>query len=346
MIARISRPTVIDEIQRAPDLMLSIKARLDENQDRGQFLLTGSANLLALPTIRDALPGRVEYVRLWTMSQAEIAGTRPRLIESLFAETFPDVNDAPVGRHEYADRVVSGGFPEGYRRSARSRMGFFDSYLDAMMGQDVGDIANVRSVGDVGRTLRALAARSANLLNFHSMASPLGIDDKTAKAYVEILENLFLVRRHQGWHANMGKRQVLAPKTYITDSGLLAHLLDCDAARIIEDDALAGLMFESFAVMELVREAELLPYPATLYHYRDKEKREVDLIVERYNGTIVAIEIKSGASLHKSDFRGLTYLREQLGDRFIAGIVLYTGRETLPFGDRLAAVPLAALWST
>ena len=345
LIARIDRPTIIDEVQRAPELMLAIKERLDRDQSRGQFLLTGSANILTLPSIRDALPGRVEYLRLWSLSQAEIERTTPSLLESLFAGRFPEVGDAPVGRHQYVDRVTSGGFPDAYRRMPRSRAKFYESYIDSILGQDLADIAVTRSVTDVARLLRALAARSAGLLNFHAMATRLGIDDKTAKAYVEILENLMLVRRHHAWHANLGKRQITSPKAYITDSGLLAHLVGADSDRLIEDDSLAGPLFESFAVMELVREIELLPFPASIYHYRDKEQREVDAIIERHNGTLVAIEIKSGATVRKSDFRSLAYLRDRLGDRFHAGVVLYTGEATLPFGERLAAVPLSALWT-
>jgi predicted AAA+ superfamily ATPase len=343
-VARIGPRAIIDEVQRVPDLLLAVKMRLDIDNARGQFLLTVSANIQTLPTIRDALPGRVEYVRLWTLAQCEIERTRPTLLESLFDGTFPSIAGAPVGRHEYAERVATGGYPDALGRTTRSRHAFFASYLDAVIGRDAPELRSTRSAADLEQVLRMLATRSSGLLNFSALATRLGINANTAKAYIELLEDLLLIRRHRAWHPNLGKREATTPKAYVTDSGLLAHLLRADEQRISHDDHIAGVAFETFAVMEILRQIDWLDDIVDMYHYRDKDKREVDVVLERADGTVVVIEIKSTASTRPNDLRGLRYLRDKLGDRFVAGIVLNAGQRTLPFGDRIAVVPLCALW--
>ena len=343
-VAALTRPTIIDEIQRAPDLMLAIKERLDDNQERGQFLLTGSANIMTVPSIRDALPGRIEYVHLWSFSQGELARSRESFVDQLFGGAFPNVVAAPVGRQAYTDITVAGGYPDAYQRTPRSRARFFASYINSIIGQDVSDVAHVRNVADVGRLLRLLATRSAGLISFAGMSRDLGIDDKTVKSHTTVLEDLLLFRRHQPWYTNLGNREIKSPKGYITDSGLLSFLIGADSSRIIREDAIAGLMFETFSVMELVRQADWAEEIATVYHYRDKDGREADAVLERQDGSVIAIEVKSSASVADGDFRGLRHLRAKLGSRFRAGAVLYTGARTLPFGDRLAAVPLRGLW--
>jgi predicted AAA+ superfamily ATPase len=344
-IARLSGPAVIDEVQRAPDLMLAIKERLDTNDERGQFLLAGSANIPTLPTIADALPGRVDYLRLWPFSQGELAGRRESFIDRLFAGEPPRVDDAPVGRGAYAARIVTGGFPDARDRSARGRARFFDSYVSSILGRDLQDIANVRDTGGVERLLRLTAARSASLVSSRAVAGELGADHKTVTAQTRILESLFLVSRLQPWHVNLGSRQVKTPKIHLADTGLLTHLINVNAERIADDSTLAGPIFETFAAMELARQRDWAESPASLFHYRDKQQREVDVILELGSGEIAGVEIKTTAGVTPKDFAGLRYLRDKLGARFKAGVVLYTGRRTLDFGDRLAAVPLCGLWA-
>lgn len=164
------------------------------------------------------------------------------------------------------------------------------------------------------------------------------------RAHTKILEDLFLVRQLKPWHVNLGSRQIKSSKTYIADSGLLAHLIGADEKRIVDDGAIAGTMLESFVAMELLRQADWAGYPVELFHYRDKQQGEVDVIVERHDGSVVGIEVKAGATPSSGDFTGLRHLRDRLGDRFKAGIVLHAGADTLPFGERLAAVPVGGLW--
>ena len=344
-IAEIEGPTVIDEVQRAPGLLLAIKERLDLNQARGQFLLTGSANILTLPTIADALPGRVEYVNLWPFSQGEIHGVRERFIDALLDGTFPKVSDAPVGRRAVAKLLATGGYPELQGRSPRNRGGFFASYLATILDRDVPDIANIRSIESVGQLLHVAAARSAALASFHGMGKELGVDANTVRGHAKVLEDLFLVRRLKPWYTNLGARQVKTAKLHVVDSGLLAFLIGADEQRIAGDGAVAGMALESFVAMELLRQSDWAEEPVSLYHYRDKEQREVDVIVERYSGEVAGIEVKASATVSGRDFAGLRHLRDKLGSRFKGGVVLYAGSHTLPFGERLAAVPLQGLWA-
>jgi predicted AAA+ superfamily ATPase len=344
-IAGVSGSAVIDEVQRAPDLMLAIKERLDTNNERGQFLLAGSANILTLPTIADALPGRVDYVRLWPFSQGELTGERESFIDRLLDGEAPHVDGAAVGRGAYAAQIVNGGFPDAQNRSARGRERFFNSYVSSILGRDLQDVAGVRDTDGVEHLLRLLAARSAGLVSSRSVAGELGVDHKTVAARTRILENLFLVARLKPWHANLGSRQVKTPKIYMADTGLLTHLLNVNAAGLVKSPTLAGPIFETFATMELARQSDWAESPASLFHYRDKQQREVDIVLELGSGEVAGVEIKTAAGVTPKDFAGLRHLRDKLGASFKTGVVLYTGKRTLSFGDRLAAVPLCGLWS-
>lgn len=241
--------------------------------------------------------------------------------------------------------LATGGYPELQGRSARGRSRFFASYIASIIGRDLEDIANVRNIENVERLLFIIAARSGGLTSFHGMAGDLHVDTNTARAHTKILEGLFLVRQLRPWHGNLSSRQIKSSKLHIVDSGLLAHLVSANERRIADDGSIAGTMLESFVAMELLRQSDWAHEPVQLFHYRDKQQREVDVILERHNGEIIGIEVKASATPSSGDFSGLRYLRDKLGQRFKAGAVLYTGADTLPFGDRLAAVPVSGLWS-
>jgi predicted AAA+ superfamily ATPase len=343
-VAALGRSTVIDEVQRAPDLLLAVKARLDRDRRRGQFLLTGSANLRRIPAVADALPGRVDYLTLWPFTQGEIEGRREDFLDRLFDGEVPMLTDAPVGRSAYALRLLTGGFPESLTRTeGAARARFFESYVGSILDRDLADAARVHDPGSVGTVLRLIAARSAALARYETLGRDAGIDGKTAKTHVDVLERLFLVRVRRPWHANLGKRQVKAPKAYVADTGLLAGLIGIDEQRVRNDDGVAGALFETFVATELERQASWSVAPLTFWHYREQE-REVDIIAERPSGELVGIEVKASATVRERDFHGLKHMRDQLGSRLRAGIVVYTGQRTLPFGDRLFAVPLEGLW--
>jgi predicted AAA+ superfamily ATPase len=344
-VADLATPVVIDEAQRVPDVLLAIKQRVDREPAPGQFLLTGSANILTAPQIADALTGRAEYLHLRPFSQGELAGKRETFIPTLFDGAFPQLTNQPIGRRAYAAAIAAGGYPETIARTAHRRARFFDSYLDTVIQRDLASIAKVADRANVRRLLDALAAVSACVTNFQALSRTLGIANNTLRGYTDLLETLFLIQRIAPWSSNLQHRTLKTPKAHITDTGLLSHLIGANQSRIEGDSQLAGMFFETFAAMELLRQSEWDEHRPRLHHYRDKEKREVDILLERREGTVIGIEVKTAASAERSDFRGLAYLREKLGDRFRAGALLYTGPNTIPFGDRLAAVPLAGLWA-
>lgn len=342
-VAALGRRTVIDEVQRSPSLLLAIKARVDRDNTPGQFLLTGSANLRRIPAVSDALPGRVDYLTLWPFTQGEIAGRRENFLTRLFDAEPPQVTGAPVGRHEYAESLLAGGFPEARVRAGAARTRFFTSYIETIVERDVADASRVHDPSSMDTLLRLVAARSGSLARYDAMARDAAIDGKTAKRHIDVLERLFLVRVRRPWHVNLGKRQVKAPKLYVADTGLLTGLVGANAQRLRNDDGFAGALFETFVATELERQTSWSPEPLSFWHYREDE-REVDVIVERPSGDIVGVEVKASATVRARDFAGLVHVRERVGRRLIAGVVLYAGERSLPFGDRLWALPLDALW--
>jgi predicted AAA+ superfamily ATPase len=343
-IADLLEPTIIDEVQRAPDLLLAIKERLDRDQRNGQFLLTGSANIQTLPTIRDALPGRVEYARLWPLAQSEIERGDVNLVDALFVPQLP-AEGGWIDRREIARRIAAGGFPSAFSRSYRSRASFFEGYVDSVVGRDVPEIARTRDAANVGRLLRLMAARSASLLSREGLARGIGLDRKTIDHHLRILEDLMLVRLHPAWHTSLSSREVKTPKVFLTDTGMLNALIGASPERILGDQSVTGMAFETFAVMELVKQASWGDTLARLFHYRDHDGREVDAILEGPDGSIVGVEVKSSATASSSDFRSLRFLRDKLGARFRCGVLLYCGAQRVPFGERLYALPLSCLWS-
>jgi uncharacterized protein len=341
-----SERMAIDEIQRVPELLLALKVVVDRDQARGRFLITGSANIITHPRVADALPGRVEYLTLWPFSQAELAERKPAFLEASFAGKAPRAEAAPIGRAAYADRVIRGGFPEAVQADPSRRQRFFAGYVNSILGREVDELGSVRDSEAATRVLRLAAARSAALTNMSAIARELGIDHKTVGKHLRSLEQLFLVTRLPAWHANLGHRVVRTPKLHIADSGMLCSLIGADAERLVTDGTLAGGIFETFAVSEIMRQVACSDFAHNLrlHHYRDQAGNEVDLVLERPNGDVVAIEVKATASPRPHDAAGLKLLRDRLGDRFKQGILLHLGAAPIPIGSRISAVPLAALW--
>jgi hypothetical protein len=347
-VADISRPAVIDEVQRAPDLLLAIKQVLDASNARGQFLITGSVNVLASRAVADALPGRVEYVNLWPLSQGEIEGRKDAFIDRLLAADPPRLSDEPKGRAAHAARVVRGGFPDAFERTDRQRGRYFASYVQGVVSRDLA-VGRLRVEPEpLTRLLGLLAARSGALTAFSRLAGELEVDGKTAKAHTAMLEELFLVRRLRPWSRNIGSRHVKTPKIFLTDTGLMAGMLGVDTDRYaaVDQGELAGMLLETFVTMELFKQQTWATTRTDLYFYRDAQQREVDVVIESAAGDVAGVEIKAAASVTRSDSLGLRFLRDKLGARFKMGVVLYTGSHTFELDDRIWVVPLAGLWHT
>jgi predicted AAA+ superfamily ATPase len=343
-LADLEGPAFIDEVQRGGnDLLLEIKASVDRDTRPGRFLLTGSANLLATRRTFEALTGRMEIIRLAPLSQSEIEASTASFVDALFANEPARVADAPKGRRAFVERVVRGGYPAALRRSGRRREAWFASYLEAALGRDLREISDAHKLRELPSLLRLLAAQSANLFVVSSTAQRLRLDPRTVDAYCDLLEAAFLIRRIPAWRPGIGAREARTPKVYVTDSGLLCHLLGADTSRLADDDQVTGKALENFVAMEVARHADWAQTDARLFHYRSG-RREIDLVLESRSGEIVCVEVKAAASFGARDWRAMEALRGERGERFRSGALLYAGERTLPLGDRLWAVPISALW--
>ncbi len=336
---------VVDEIQRVPELLLAIKVAVDEDPRPGRFLLTGSSSLFGLRGAPDALPGRMETVELWPFSQGEIDGTPDGFIDAVFTQG-PDLrHESTVTRADYAARIVRGGLPEAVSRpDARRRGRFLDSYVQALIDRDVRELARIEQAPQLRTLIRLLAARSATMIVPGALESDLGLSRPTISRYMQLLEEVFLVKRIPGWSRNLGSRATHAPKLVFVDSGIAAQQLAVDAHTMLRPGQPFGPLLEGFIVAELARQVTWSDQLVDLYHYRDQNKVEVDVILENRQRQVVAIEVKAASTVRSDDFSGLRKIADRLGDDLIAGIVLYTGAGTLSFGDRMRAVPVSALW--
>jgi uncharacterized protein len=335
---------VIDEVQLAPELFRSIKVAVDTDPRPGRFLLTGSAQVLALRQLPDALPGRMEIVELWPFSQGEIDRSPNGFVDAAFARGPALSRTSALRKRDYLERAVRGGFPEAVRRSPRRRAAFFDSYLTSLIERDVKELAAIERQGDLRRLVALLAARSGGLLVPATLAGESGIPRTTLNRYLELLTAVFLIKQIPAWSAGQTHRAIGTPKLAFVDTGIACYLLGQDATRLGEPDGAAGPMMQTFVLMEVARQLTWSSERARLYHYRTKDRVEVDVVLETPDGRVVAIEVKAGATIRAEDLAGLRHLAQRLGSRFVAGYVLYAGQQTLPFGDRLRALPVDALW--
>jgi predicted AAA+ superfamily ATPase len=338
-----ARTLVIDEVQRAPELLLEIKARVDRDRRPGSFVLTGSADVLTLPRVSETLAGRMEVLRLWPLSQGEIEGRREAFLDALLSgePEALSVSDDPSRKDDLLERIAAGGFPEAVARAGARRQRWFDSYLDTMLQREVREIANVAGLTDLPRLMLVLAARATGLLNYAGISRDLGMPQTTLKRYVALLDTAFLIQSIPAWYRNIGKRLVKSPKLVLTDAGLLAHLLGGGEAL----ERSFGAALENFVLMELVKQAGVHDARPAIHHYRSAEGLEVDAVVEPRGGPVCAVEVKAAATLVPRDLRGLHSLADSLGDEFGAGVILHTGGETVRMAPKIWALPLSALWS-
>lgn len=336
---------VIDEIQRVPELLLAIKVAVDSDPRPGRFLLTGSSRLLALRELPDTLPGRMETVELWPFSQGEIDGTPDGFVNAIFQQGLQLSHSSEVTRAEYTERIVRGGMPEAVaREDVRRRGQFFDSYVGNLVEREVKQLAEIERVSEMTKLVGLLAARSGQILTAGGLESALNLTRPTIARYLGLLEGVFLIKRIPGWSRNLGTRAVGASKLVFVDSGLASHLVDQDAHMLRRPEGQFGPLLEGFVISELARQLSWSDERVNLYHYRDDLKVEVDVVLEHRRGPVVGIEVKAANTVRSDDFRGLRRLAERLGDDFVAGVVLYTGTDTLPFGPKMRAMPVSALW--
>jgi predicted AAA+ superfamily ATPase len=342
----LTMPVIFDEIQRAPELFLPIKAAVDRNRRAGAFLLTGSANVLTLPKVADSLAGRMELLTLRPLSQGEIEGQKENFIDAVFADEFKLPNlEITESREDLFGRMLVGGFPEAVsRRTEARRQAWFKAYIATLLQRDVRDLANIEGLRDLPRLLSILAARAGGLLNYAEISRSAGFPQTTLKRYTALLESVFLIEPLAAWSGSLTKRLMKTPKLFFTDTGLLASLLGLTWSRFQLEPTLAGMIFENFVIGELRKQTEWSEREVNLFHFRTQTDAEVDVVMETSGGETVGIEIKASASVGADAFKGLRVLEEELGKKFKRGIVLYAGEKSVAFGEKMFALPLHSLW--
>lgn len=337
---------LIDEVQRVPDLLLAIKREVDIDQRAGRYLITGSSEPWSAVGSRDSLAGRLGSITLRPLSQGEISGHLEQFLPRLMGSEDPSWNSVPErGFADYVERIMVGGYPQALSLRADRRGIWLRSYIDNVLSRDVREMVNVEDIGRLRRVFHIIASGSGQLLRKSSIARDAELAKATASTWVGLLESTHLIDVIPGWGGSHRARMVRMPKVYINDTGLLAAALRVDADRITSTPQLAGACTETFVVQEILRQsafhAECSP---TISHYRDRDQREIDVIVESDDGSVSAVEVKSSASVSAQDARHIEALANRLGDRFRRGVVIYTGEHPLPLTARVTAVPLANVW--
>ena len=300
--------------------------------------------MLTLPRISESLAGRTEIHTLWPLSQGEIEKRRERFIDRVFDREIPRVVEERDVRADVVRRALVGGYPEVVRRPPSARGTWFRSYVETVVQRTAREISAIESVGELPRILAALSGRPASVLNRAELSRTLGINAKTLDRYLTILHQIFLVHLLPAWHQNIGKRAAKHPKVLLGDTGMLGYLSGINAERVSRDPTLAGSLLENFVAVELLKQIGWSEESPSLNHFRTHEGDEVDLVLERRDGSLVGIEVKASATVDSADFRGLTTLLLARPRKVVRGIVLYAGLRTVDHAPGLVALPIGALW--
>jgi uncharacterized protein len=344
-LAAFKKPLIIDEVQRAPGLFLTLKQLVDQQRTPGKYLLTGSANVFVLPRLSESLAGRIEIITLWPFSCDELASRKGIFIDRLFSRQFDMNQDENFSREEFITKMMNGGYPEVQTLSTQRRKNaWFQSYITTILQRDVQDISRIEGIHELPRLLNLIAAQSGSLVNFSSLSRDAGLVMMTLKRYVALLEATFLIKRLPAWFKNIGKRLIKAPKIYLNDTGLTGYLLGIDQQRFVRDPHLLGRLLENYVMHEMFKQSGWSRIQPQIYYYRSTAGKEVDFLLENRAGEIVGIEVKAASTVTQGDFSGIMELKASLGEHFIRGIVLYLGQRTVPFGNNLSAVPVSDLW--
>lgn len=340
----------IDEVQRAPELVRAMKDAVEQDRRPGRFLITGSANLLDLPGTQESLAGRAETVVLYGLSRGELASRREDFVDRLMTGDHAALASPPatLTRPDYLEMLCTGSYPEPMQRTGRRRNAWFDNYLQRIVSRDARDVSRLAHLDRLPTLVRLLAANNAGELVKARLAAGAQIPETSLPGYLDLLETLYLIHSIPAWGNNLTGRVTGRSKVALLDTGLAARLNNVTPAAmspgVVSD--VAGDLFEAFVAGELRRQLAWSDVDASLFHFRDRDGREVDLVLEDTDRNVAGIEVKASSTVRSDDFKGLTFLRDKLDRRFTSGVVLYTGAHALPFGDRLWALPFSTLWSS
>ena len=335
---------IIDEIQKAPSLLLAIKQTVDVNNRPGQFLITGSADIRTLPAITDSLAGRISHIRLRGLTIGEIFGKQPTFLTRAFLKDWP-LQIRGYDKPAVLDLAFRGGYPEVLRLSEAERQEWFKDYIKSLLSRDLRDITNIQRQDVMEALLNALSAWSSKLMDIGAICSKLSISRNTFNSYVNALTLLCLFEKVPPWiktdYERVGRRE----KLFATDTGLMVHLLNWRISDVSLDSDKSGKIIETLVFNELSTQIDL-DYHYSLSHYRDRENREIDFVVRNSAGGLVGVEVKAGSAVSSEDCRHMVWFKNNIvKDETFVGIVLYTGETTLTLGKDMYAVPIAALWS-
>ena len=341
-IQDLPRPIVIDEIQKAPELLPAIKEEVDRKRKNGDFLLTGSANLLGYKKVTESLAGRMGVMELLPLSCREMANRADaNLADDLFSAEWPN-NKTPQSGNLLLDSLLQGGYPELQRiHTQRGRNLWFSSYVSTYIERDVRDIGELRHIDRFIHLLNILAPRSATLLNKAELSRTAGIEQKTLTNYLSLLEMVFQIKRIQPYSTNLGKRFVKSPKLFFTDSGVLCHLLGLNSKEILRNSSYYGAILETFVFTELLKAVQYSESPTRLWHYRTSDQHEIDLLIER-DGKVIPVEIKAAKTVRKKDFKHIEDLQSR-NSTVKNGVIFYQGEQLVPFGKNYA-MPIPMLF--
>lgn len=347
-LAGLPLPVTLDEVQHVPGLFPVIKAAIDRRRQPGQFLLTGSANVMLLPKISESLAGRMEILTLWPFSQGEMKNHQESFVDSLFSPKPVNWSGKfqKLAWEDLLGQLIAGGYPSAVARHSPSRRdAWFQSYIMTMLQRDIRDLANIADSTAILRLLSAVATRAGSLLNFADLSRTMALPQTTLKRYFALLEGTFLVQLLRPWARNLGKRVIQTPKVYLNDSGLLTYSLGAAVDRLKAEGTLAGAVLENFVMMELRKQSAWSTARPEMFFWRTASGVEVDFVLEDRAGKVVGVEVKASATLGSQDARGLRELADTVGKNWLRGVVLYTGKEVVPFASNLHGIPMTALWA-
>jgi uncharacterized protein len=355
--------TVIDEIQKLPEIFPSIKLVVDENRVPARFILTGSANILLLPKLSESLAGRVQILTLFPLSVSEIIKSRKNKIKSKIipvesnpisiVDKFFDQNitkelihykDTTTTNQDLIWVFLRGGYPElQYKDDPEQWNIWFESYLNTLIQKDIRDLANIDGLTSLPNMLQLIANQTSGIMNNADMARDLMLNASTFGRYLILLESLFLIQKLQPWYKNIGKRLVKSPKIYICDTGITAHLLNLDSQYLERDRRFFGKLLENLVFTELLKAMSWSKTKANLFYLRTQNGQEIDFVLENGRGQVVAIEVKSSDNVSQSDISSLVWFRDNHID-FEIGIVIYTGQKSFQISEKIWVIPVSFLW--
>lgn len=343
-----AEPVLLDEWQMAPEVMGAVKRAVDADRRPGRYLITGSVR----SDVADRFwpgTGRVVTLHMYPLTVAEQhrVAVRPLIDRIVAGESLAGPAENPLDLHDYLKLAVRGGFPESALELGEvTARAWLESYADQVALRDARAYGEAHDAGRLQRYLEANAAHSAACPQHKTLYDAAGISRKTAIAYDRLLRDLMVIDEVPAWSANQLKRLARNPKRYVVDSGLLAGIMRVGIEDVMASGRLTGAMIDTFVVAQLRSEAAVAQSRYRLTHLREHNgRREVDVIAEIGGGRIVGIEIKAAAGIDRADARHLVWLRETMGDRFIAGVVLHTGRDAFELADRITAAPISTLWT-